>query len=84
MYSLVVFPGWVEGCDVDRCVMYCLGVFPGWDHEGDCVSCIVWVCFQGGLKAAVWTDAFQACVMIVGMVTVIIVVRSSSSGAAFY
>ena len=37
--------------------MHCLGVFPGW-VEGGCVQCIVWVCFQGGLKAAVCNVLF--------------------------
>ena len=31
---------------------------------------------QGGMKAVVWTDAFQAIIMVAGMLTVIIVVRS--------
>ena len=30
---------------------------------------------QGGMKAVVWTDAFQAIIMVAGMLTVITVVR---------
>ena len=29
--------------------------------------------FQGGLKAVVWTDVFQALVMVAGLITVFIV-----------
>ncbi len=42
--------------------------------------CVLMTCgasLQGGLRAAVWTDAFQAVVMLVGMLTVIIVVSSA-------
>lgn len=33
---------------------------------------IVFCWFQGGLKAVVWTDAFQMVVMVLGFVTVLI------------
>ena len=34
--------------------------------------------FQGGIKAVVWTDVFQALVMVAGIIAVIIVVSRSN------
>ena len=31
-------------------------------------------CLQGGIKAVIWTDAFQAAIMVAGLLAVIVVV----------
>ena len=40
--------------------------------------CNFYICLpvQGGIKAVIWTDAFQAFIMLTGLVAVIVVVRS--------
>jgi Na+/proline symporter len=35
-------------------------------------SSLVCECFQGGLKAVVWTDVFQFFLIIIGMLTIVI------------
>ena len=63
--------------------MYRLIFFPMWDQPGSFIHCKIPLCrdvfcflFQGGIKGVVFTDVFQAFIMLVGLLIVIIQVYS--------
>ena len=42
----------------------------------------MWFCIQGGIKAEIWADAVQVCVMLVGQILIIVfgIIRIGSIG----